>query len=578
MWEARLFALLLPLGVWLMQSGATPRNHEARVAASGLITLALATLMYAAVGFGFMFGGVGTVLNLPDLSRYVTYYTLPIGAQSWGIIGLRGFLLSGVNEVSAVQLFATYLPLVITCAMLPANFTLSKAGVGAQLVITLFISALLFPLLGFWIWGGGWLATLGLNLNLGHGVVDLGGLATAALVAGGSGVALLIFLPRRSDDEQALAQFPATYHPFRSLSGLVCALVGAAAITAGNPLLGAIDERIAAAALLNGGIAVSVAVLVALIYTVVTLRKPDLSAAARAALGALIIVSAGSILLPTWVALLAGLLAGLLATAGLYVVNHSLRWPHDTGLISNVLIPGVLGMLFSGIFANGAIGQGLNGIGASTYLGLSNLGVTGLLSVPGAPGDTGQMSAQLIGAVIVPAVAFALFSPIAWLLRHAPILQHQNEEVQAPEVMPEAVPALASPMGLHSSEVAPVDDLPTLPAPSPVQVVAESVGVPALAASNETVPPIAEQPALSVTDTINKPSNGQPPEPNQPAPRKETLLERLRRARNIKPEPEQPVQPRHVAYPNRVAGRRLSIRPMPKPDDANAAESGKPAR
>ena len=250
MWEARLFALLLPLGVWLMQSGATPRNHEARVAASGLVTLALATLMYAAVGFGFMFGGVGTVLNLPDLSRYATYYTLPIGAQSWGIIGLRGFLLSGVNEVSAVQLFVTYLPLAITCAMLPANFTLSKAGIGAQLIITLFISGLLFPLLGFWIWGGGWLATLGLNLNLGHGVVDLGGLTTAALVAGGAGVALLIFLPRRSDDERG--QFPATYHPFRSLSGLICALIGAAAITASNPLLGATDERLAAAALLNG--------------------------------------------------------------------------------------------------------------------------------------------------------------------------------------------------------------------------------------------------------------------------------------------------------------------------------------
>ena len=320
------------------------------------------------------------------------------------------------------------------------------------------------------------------------------------------------------------------------------------------------------------------AVLIALIYTVVTVRKPDLSAAARAALGALIIVSAGSILLPTWAALLAGLFAGLLATAGLYVVNHSLRWPHDTGLISNILIPGILGMLFTGIFANGAIGQGLNGIGTSTYLGINNLGVTGLLSVAGALGDTGQMSAQLIGALIVPAVAFALFSPIAWLLRHAPMLQQQTENVQEQEVMPEAVPALESPMALRAPEVVPADDFPTLPSPSPVQVVEKNTSVPVFVASDETASPMLEQPALPVTDTSSKPPSALPAEPNPPAPRKETLLERLRRARNIKPEPERPVQPRHVAYPNRVAGRRLSIRPMPKPDDASAAENGKPAR
>lgn len=565
MWEARLFALLLPLGVWLMQSGATPPNHEARVAASGLVTLALATLMYAAVGFGFMFGGVGTVLNLPDLSRYVTYYTLPIGAQSWGIIGLRGFFLSGVNEVSAVQLFVTYLPLVITCAMLPANFTLFKAGVGAQWVITLCISGLLFPLLGFWIWGGGWLASMGLNLNLGHGAIDLGGLSTAALVAGGAGLALLMFLPHHSDDEQV--KFPATFHPFRCLSGLICALMGAAAIAAGNPLLGASNEHIASATLLNGGIAVSVAVLIALIYTVITLRKPDLAAAARAALGALIIVSAGGVLLPAWAAVLAGLLAALLATAGLYAINHMLRWPHDAGLISNVLIPGILGMLFTGLFANGAIGQGLNGIGPDAYLGINHLGVTGLLSGTGAPGDTGQMSAQFIGAMIVPAIAFVLFSPIAWLLSHVPMPQQQNEEAQAQEIMPDAMPA-SEPSGLlHASGMTPVVDLPTLPAPDPMQ------DVPAFETPAETMLPVVEQPVLAAPETDNT-----PPEPNQPAPHKETLLERLRRARNIKPEPEQPVQPRHVAYPNRVAGRRLSIRPMPKPDDANTAENGKPAR
>jgi hypothetical protein len=156
------------------------------------------------------------------------------------------------------------------------------------------------------------------------------------------------------------------------------------------------------------------------------------------------------------------------------------------------------------------------------------------------------------------------------------MLQQQTENVQ--EVMPESVSALESPIALRTPEVASADDVPTLPSPSPVQVIEESTSVPVFVASGETASPMLEQPALPVTDTNSKPPSALPAEPHPPAPRKETLLERLRRARNIEPEPERPVQPRHVAYPNRVAGRRLSIRPMPKPDDASTAENGKPAR
>ena len=580
MWEARLFAILLPLGVWLMQSGATPHNHEARVAASGLVTIALATLVFAASGFAFMFGGVGTVLNLPDLSQYVTYYMLPVNAQNWGIIGLRGFLLNGVNETSALQLFVTFLPLAITCAMLPVIFTLTKTGIVTQVALTLLLAGFLFPLVGFWVWGGGWLANLGLNLNLGHGVVDLGGLTTAALTAGGAGVAVLIFLPQSA--EAADVSLPVTYSPFRSVIGLFSALIGSAAIAAGNPLLGAAGERIASAVLLNGGIAMSSAVLIALLYTVSTVRKPDLAAAARAAIGALIIVSAGNVLLPAWVALVAGVLAGLLSTGGLYVINRRLRLPNDGGLISSVLIPGVLGMLLLGLFANGTAGQGINQIGTTTYLGIANLGVTGLITQTGAPGDTGQLSAQLVGAILVPALAFGIGAPFAWLLSRIPHAQSALEQMQEqsevlPEVrpvQPRALPTPAVPGTVSAAEYA------TVPAER-IQPLVETQ--PAISARNQP------QPAESITVYAE---TAQPAEMSvenvapeaasidvaQPTPRKETLLERLRRARNRNQEPERTVQPRHVAYPNRVAGRPLSIRPMTRPDDSNNAENGNPAR
>src|SRR5690348_14225991 len=96
MWVARLTAFLLPLGIWLVLSAASPRSQEARIAASGIGALAVSVLLYFAAGFAFMFGGVGTVSALPELSRFVTYFTLPVDNQTWGMIGLRGFFLDGV--------------------------------------------------------------------------------------------------------------------------------------------------------------------------------------------------------------------------------------------------------------------------------------------------------------------------------------------------------------------------------------------------------------------------------------------------------------------------------------------------
>jgi Amt family ammonium transporter len=555
-----------------MQSGSTPRNHEARIAASGLLTFALATLAFAATGFGFMFGGIGTVLHSPDLSRFVTYYTLPIGAQSWNIIGLRGFLLNDVSEPGAIELFVTYLPLAITCAMLPAKLALSKTGFVGQAILTLFLAGLLFPLLGFWLWSGGWPAGLGLNLNLGHGAVDLCGLTTAALVAGGAGLALLMFTPRQEDGEQIT--LPVTQYPFRSLSGLVITLVGVTVIASNNPLLGTNAERIAIAMFLNGGIAISAAVIVAFLYTVITTQKTDLSSAARAALGALIAIAGGGVLLPTWVAIIAGIFAGLLATFGLYIANHWLHRSDDAGMVSGVLIPGILGALLIGLFANGVVGQGFNGIGDSEYLAIANLGITGMFSMVGAPGDAGQMTAQVILALIAPTTAFILFAPLAKLLIYLPTPQ-QHEEA-SPVIVHTTSFAAPEPAPTYATEVEPLAASTPLAA-QPADLTPELASPSIIVRAEDTVHPLVDSPFPAPTRSNEQTPDAQPQAPEEKRkPRKETLLERLRRARNGKQEPERPVQPRHVAYPNRVAGRRLSIRPMP--DDSNTTENGKPAR
>ena len=51
-------------------------------------------------------------------------------------------------------------------------------------MFSVFIGALIYPLFGNWVWGGGWLSQLGTNLHLGHGDVDFAGSSVGHMTGG----------------------------------------------------------------------------------------------------------------------------------------------------------------------------------------------------------------------------------------------------------------------------------------------------------------------------------------------------------------------------------------------------------
>jgi Amt family ammonium transporter len=55
---------------------------------------------------------------------------------------------------------------------------------GSFVVYALFMSMLIYPIFGNWVWGGGWLSQLGREFGLGHGHVDFAGWSVVHLVGG----------------------------------------------------------------------------------------------------------------------------------------------------------------------------------------------------------------------------------------------------------------------------------------------------------------------------------------------------------------------------------------------------------
>ena len=67
----------------------------------------------------------------------------------------------------------------------------------AFLVCELFMGALLYPIFGCWVWGGGWMSQLGSTMNFGHGYVDFAGSTVVHAVGGFAAMALALILGPR---------------------------------------------------------------------------------------------------------------------------------------------------------------------------------------------------------------------------------------------------------------------------------------------------------------------------------------------------------------------------------------------
>ena len=449
-----LLAFLVPVGLALLAIGAASEERAEDVAETAVLALAAAFVGYLACGFAFQFGGVAFVSGLPGLKGLTAEWS-PLDlawGPGWGLVGLRGFLLGGeAYNADAYLLFASQLA-AVTTAVLVALLALAKhLRRMQQLVIGLLVSGLLYPLFGNWLWGGGWLSNLGLNLNLGHGYVDVAGAGSIFLL--GALVALSVFLivkPRRAVatmDEPA--RLPPVHFPLLMVLGALLAVVGWPTLVLGNVLIH--EQVVSPLVVVNLLLAAAGGALLVSLYSWFVTGTPNALAIARGSVAGLVAASVACAFVPAWAALLIGAVAGLLLLLGLYVWEQMLRMDDPSGAMATFALPGLWGVLAVTVFADGRWGAGWNGVGAQEYLGIAAQGVSGLLLAHGYQvAGPGQFYAQCtgIGALLVVALLlpWLLFKGALWVQSTArgaslpatqPVPATETAEEPAPATEPE---------------------------------------------------------------------------------------------------------------------------------------------
>ena len=223
---------LLPLGVAFLAVGVSHPSRAHHVASALPLAMALAVGSYYLCGFALQFGGVGLVSDHPDLARLLAEWSpldLKLG-PGWGLVGLRGFLLSEeVVQGEGLCLFISQLALVTTAALLPLVTLNGQMPRLPTLLLASLAAAACYPLMGNWVLGGGWLSQLGLTLGWGHGYVDFS-LTSLFLVGSGAALAGLITFRRYGagcdSDDAAMPRLPPSYLPLNVLLGAFLALGG----------------------------------------------------------------------------------------------------------------------------------------------------------------------------------------------------------------------------------------------------------------------------------------------------------------------------------------------------------------
>ena len=399
-----------------------------------------AFLAYYAVGYAFQFGAVAVNAPPTNIGGTPTLNHFLIGDGLWGFLGGKGFFLSGAGYdagSNALTLFEVVF--METAGYILVGAICERITFGAFLLCELFIGALLYPIFGCWVWGGGWMSQLGSSLHWAHGYVDFAGSTVVHAVGGFAAMALAVILGPRlgkyGPDGRPNA-FPAHNIVF-VVTGTFILLFGWMGFNPGSTL-GATDLRISVIAVNTNLAAVAGAASAMLVWQLM-FGKPDISMACNGMLAGLVAITAPCAFVGPNSAVLIGVLAGIIVSFGVLFNERVLKVDDPCGAVSVHGYCGWFGAVAVGIFADGAYGGGWNGVGATTYLGHAGQGVTGLLY-----GDTSQFLMQLGGATLCAVYAFGftfiVFKAInaVWSIRVSPEVELEGLDV--PQFGMEAYP------------------------------------------------------------------------------------------------------------------------------------------
>jgi Amt family ammonium transporter len=394
--------MFMQAGFAIVEAGLCRAKNANHTMMMNFMVYGVGMFAYWLIGFALQMGGVGAVANLGGTPPLSNEFTITLFGKAFGLWGQNGLFLvhKGTYDVGVLVLFLFQMVFMDTALTIVTGAAAERWKYAAFIVSSFLMGAFTYPIFANWAWGGGWLANLGVNFNLGKGYCDFAGSGVVHAVGGISALALSMILGPR------IGKYTREGKPNAILAhDIVIVLTGCFILAFGwfgfNPgsTLGASGNgglRIGSVAV-NTMLAGMAGSFGAMLYMWLRYRKPDASMSGNGLLAGLVAITAPSGFVNPVGSVIIGLIAGVLVCISVEFVDRVLKVDDPVGAISVHGTNGLWGVLSIGLFADGKSNYGgsWNGVAGS---------VTGIFY-----GDSGgQLVAQLIGVATLLGFVFTL--------------------------------------------------------------------------------------------------------------------------------------------------------------------------
>lgn len=351
---AAFLVFFMQAGFGMVEAGLIRAKNASNILMKNLVDFCFASLGFFMFGYALMYGGDG----------------LLFGTSGW-------FLINAESPVDGLPMHAFWLfqaVFVGAAATIVAGAMAERMRFAAYLAYSFVISALVYPVVGHWVWGGGWLSTLGFHDFAGSTVVHAVGGFTAL-------VGIWILGPRigKFNPDGTANVLGGHNMPLVAL-GVFILWLGWFGFNAGSTL-GFDDPGQVALIAVNTNLAAASAAIVAMFVAWAKFGKPDLALSLNGALAGLVGVTAPCAVVSPIAAIGIGAIAGVLMIYGVLLLDK-LGLDDPVGAVSVHGFCGVWGTLAVGLVGQAALGAPADGLlygGGFGPLGIQILGVVACL-------------------------------------------------------------------------------------------------------------------------------------------------------------------------------------------------------
>lgn len=337
-------------GFAMVETGFTRAKNAGNIIMKNTLDFTIGSIAFWILGFGLMFG-----------------------ATNFGFVGTPDFFVRGdySSTIPTMAFFIFQTVFSATAATIVSGAMAERTKFISYCIYSLIISALIYPVSGHWIWGGGWLSNLGFHDFAGSTAVHMVGGIAAFLGAKTLG-------PRIGKYEKdgkpnailghnltigALGVFILWFCWFGFNGTSTVSMTGDDAIVSASTIF------------VTTNMAAAVATTSAMIITWIRYKKPDVSMTLNASLGGLVAVTAGCDVVTIAGAAAIGFVASLIIIFGIEFLDKKLKVDDPVGAVAVHGMCGSAGTVMVGLFATE--GGFLYGGGAGMLL----VQATGVLSV-----------------------------------------------------------------------------------------------------------------------------------------------------------------------------------------------------